>query len=306
MATLPPDRADVSTEQRHVEVVRDGLDTRPTHAVIRLVAETQARASQRVAACSKDIEAFVDDAVVGMDRGGRLLYLGAGTSGRLGVLDASECPPTFGSDPDDVIGLIAGGDTALRTSAEGMEDDPAGALPELERLNVGANDAVLGITAGGTTPWVLGAIEAAAARGATTGLLTCARRDCPPGCTHLLLLDTGAEVLAGSTRLAAGSATKTALNAITTAIFVRRGAVYGDLMVDLKATNDKLLDRAIRILRLFRPTLDRLATAEAIALADGELKTAIVCVCCGVDASEARERLAKAGGQLRSVLDSVS
>lgn len=306
MASLPPDRAHISTEQRHVEVVRDGLDTRPTHAVVRLVAETQARAAQLVADCAGSIEAFVDDAVAGMDRGGRLLLLGAGTSGRLGVLDASECPPTFGCSVDDVIGLIAGGDTALRRSAEGMEDNAAGALPELERLNVAANDAVLGITAGGTTPWVLGALDAASQRGATTALLTCARRDRPSGCTHLLLLDTGAELLAGSTRLAAGSATKTALNAITTAIFVRRGAVYGDLMVDLKATNDKLLDRAIRILRLFRPTLDRSAAAAAMQQADGGLKVAIVCVCCDVDASEAQARLAKAHGQLRSVLDSVS
>ena len=304
--TLPPDRSHVSTEQRHVEVLRDGLDTRCTRDVIRLVAESQQRACQCVVDAALVIERFVDAVVSGMTQGGRLLYLGAGTSGRLGVLDASECPPTFGSDPRDVVGLIAGGDGALRTSAEGAEDALDGSVSELQRLDLGPHDSVLGITAGGTTPWVLGGIAHAAAQSATTGLLCCAQRTAPEGCDHLLVLNTGAELVAGSTRLAAGTATKAALNAITTSVFVRLGAVHGDLMVDLKATNDKLLDRAIRMLRLFRPTLDREGAAEAVHAADGELKTAIVCCVGGLEPTEARQLLHEADGRLDGVLAELS
>ena len=135
-----------------------------------------------------------------------------------------------------------------------------------------------------------------------TVLLTCARRDKPPYCDELLLLDTGAEVVAGSTRLAAGTATKVALNALTTAVFVRRGAVHDDLMINLRATNDKLLDRAIRMLQVFAPTLSRADSADAIRQADGELKTAIVCILCSVDAASARNRLAAVGGHLRKAI----
>lgn len=306
MPDLPKDRSNVSTEQRHIEMLRDGLDVRRTRDVIGLVAKAQAAACATVGDQAIAIEAFVDDVLRGMERGGRLIYLGAGTSGRLGVLDASECPPTFGSAPETVIGLIAGGDTALRTSSEGTEDDPHGATALLEDLDITNADTVLGIAAGGTTPWVIGGIAAAKQRGATTGLLTCASLEPPPPCDHLLALDTGAELLTGSTRLAAGAATKTALNAITTAVFVRRGAVHGDLMVDLKVTNDKLLDRAIRILRLFRPTLDRHGAAEAIRAADGSLKIAIVCCCGSLDRQKAQQKLDAANGNLRQVLEGLS
>jgi len=306
MPDLPPDRSHIGTEQRHVEMLRDGLDVRRTREVIALVARAQAAACRTVADGALTIEAFVDDVLRGMDHGGRLIYLGAGTSGRLGVLDASECPPTFGADPETVIGLIAGGDSALRTSAESVEDDPDGAQLGLSELDVSDTDTVLGITAGGTTPWVLGGILAAKARGATTGLLTCAAGTAMVGCDHLLHLDTGPELVTGSTRLAAGAATKTALNAITTAIFVRRGAVHGDLMVDLNVTNDKLLDRGIRMLRLFRPTLDRLSAAEAIHSADGSLKIAIICCCGSLDRETAQKQLDAAGGNLRQVLATFS
>jgi N-acetylmuramic acid 6-phosphate etherase len=306
MAELPHDRSHITTEQRHADIQREGLDTRKTRDVIALVAKAQAAGCLTVAAQCVPIEAFVDDVVAGLHRGGRLIYLGAGTSGRLGVLDASECPPTFGSNPNTVIGLIAGGDSALRVSSEGAEDDCNGAAAQLKAIGLGDADTVLGIAAGGTTPWVIGGLAIAKANGATTGLLSCALCTRPDGCDHLIQLDTGAELLTGSTRLAAGAATKAALNAISTAVFVKRGAVYGDLMVDLKVTNAKLLDRAIRILRLFQPSLDRAQGAASIEAAGGSLKVAIVCCRGSIDASTAQLQLHEANGNLRQVLNAFS
>lgn len=191
---------------------------------------------------------FIEALVPRFSRGGRLVYVGAGTSGRLGVLDASECPPTFQVAPGRVIGIIAGGDGALRVSSEGKEDDPDGAIGELSALGLCGDDTLLGIAAGGTTPYVLGAIaHAKRTSGAMTGLLSCAPVSTPPGCDHLIVLETGAEVLTGSTRMKAGSATKMALNIITTTLMVQTGRVYENLMIDLRATNDKLRDRAARI-----------------------------------------------------------
>lgn len=248
------------------------------------------------------IGAFAEAVAERLDRGGRLVYAGAGTSGRLGVLDASECPPTFQSDPAQVVGLIAGGDMALRRSSEGQEDELAGISPEFERLALNERDAFLGIAAGGTTPFVLGAINLAKSRGALTGLLTCFPGAAVEACDHRLELDTGPEVLTGSTRLKAGTATKVALNAISTAVFVRLGKVHGNLMVDLSATNEKLLDRAIRILREFDPSLDRAAAAEVIRAADGALKTAIVMRTLGATRADAEARLARVNGRLREAL----
>jgi N-acetylmuramic acid 6-phosphate etherase len=227
---------------------------------------------------------------------------GAGTSGRLGVLDASECPPTFQSDPSQVVGLIAGGDGALRRSSERREDEFDGAAADFEAIGLRAGDTFLGIAAGGTTPWVLGGLRLAKARGAATGMLVCSPRDCPPDCDRLIVLDTGPEILSGSTRLKAGSATKLALNAITTATFVRLGKTHGAFMVDLAATNDKLVDRAARILMRFCPALDRPAALAALQAADMKLKQAIVMQRLGLDLVQARERLQAEHGSLRSLI----
>jgi N-acetylmuramic acid 6-phosphate etherase len=191
------------------------------------------------------------------------------------VLDASECPPTFNSDPAQVIGVIAGGDGALRRSSEGAEDDPAGAASELDRLDVGHGDVVIGIAAGGTTPWVLGAIERASARGAATALVACASRTRPTGCDQLIVLDTGPEPLTGSTRLAAGTATKIALNTLSTSVFIKLGKVRGNRMIDLHATNDKLHDRCLRILCELLPGLDRDQANRLLAEAKGSLRGAV-------------------------------
>ncbi len=300
MSVVPPDRGHVRTEQVHPESV--DLDRlAEVELVARLVAD-QHQAVRAVEAAAAEIAAFVADLVPRVRAGGRLVYGGAGTSGRLGVLDASECPPTFQSDPGQVVGLIAGGDAALRRSSERREDDPRGAEADLAAMGLGPGDTLLGIAAGGTTPWVLGALEVARARGAATAMLACSPRPVPLACDRLIVLDTGPEMLSGSTRLKAGTATKIALNAITTALFVRLGKTHGPFMVDLAATNDKLVDRAARILMRFAPRLDRSAALERLSAAGLHLKTAIVMERCGVDRAEAARRLAAAEGSLRAVV----
>lgn len=255
-----------------------------------------------VAAALPAVCGFIRDAEARLRDGGRLVYLGAGTSGRLGVLDASECPPTFQTPPELVIGLIAGGDAALRRSSESREDDPGGAIADLDAVGLHARDAVLGIAAGGTTPYVLGGLRHAHARGCATGLLTCARLpEVPAGVAHLIAALTGPEALTGSTRLKAGTATKMILNTVSTTLMVRLGKCYENLMVDLRATNDKLRDRAARIVsEITGATRD-----EAFALLDaagGSAKTAVVMRRLGADRAGAEAALARSRGNLRAAL----
>ncbi|MHC4129442.1 MAG: N-acetylmuramic acid 6-phosphate etherase [Planctomycetota bacterium] len=286
--TLPPDRGHISTEHRH-DRSRE-LDALDTAACVELIVEDHRAVAEAVAAASGALAAFIDRLVPRLRAGGRLIYLGAGTSGRLGVLDAAECPPTFQSRPEQVIGVIAGGDAALRRSSEAREDDPR-------------DDTVVGIAAGGTTPYVLGALELAKAAGALTALVTCVRPEpAPVGCDHLIVLDTGPELLTGSTRLKAGSATKLALNIISTTVFVQLGKVYSNLMVDLKATNAKLTDRAIRVLIELCPQLSRQQAAALLDGADRSVKTAIVMERLGADAATARRLLDEHEGMLRPIV----
>lgn len=301
--TLPPDRSHVGTELRNPKSTR--LDALDTGSFIELMVDDQRKVGEAVAAASGSIAAFIEAVTAHMSRAGRLIYIGAGTSGRLGVLDASECPPTFQSDPSQVIGIIAGGDSALRRSSEGKEDELEGAREVLLSLRLSSQDTVLGIAAGGTTPYVLGALSIAKSQNATTGLLTCAPpRERPACCDHLIVIDTGPEVLTGSTRLKAGSATKLALNIISTGVFVRLGKVYGNLMVDLRATNAKLQDRAIRILRELVPGagMDRNAANALLERAGGQLKVAIVMARLNIDRAQAEGLLTDARGSLRKAL----
>ena len=221
------------------------LDLLSTVECVNLLAKDHEQAITAVQKASGTISDFVDALVPRISQGGRLIYFGCGTSGRLGVLDAAECPPTFQSPPELVVGLIAGGDSSLRTSSEAKEDDPNGITPEFDRIALTSKDTVLGIAAGGTTPWVLGGLKIAKKRGAMTGFLTCSA--ITPDVDHLMFLNSGPEPLTGSTRLKAGTATKLTLNIISTTLFIKLEKVYGNMMIDLKATNDKLLDRAIRI-----------------------------------------------------------
>jgi N-acetylmuramic acid 6-phosphate etherase len=236
--------------------------------------------------------------------GGRLFYVGAGTSGRLGVLDASECPPTFGTDPEMVQGIIAGGPAALTTAQEGAEDNLDQARIDLTKAGVRAGDFVVGIAASGTTPYVRVALEHAKSVGARTAIVACS----PPPANTLAAVDipivaiTGPEVVTGSTRLKAGTATKLILNMITTGAMIRLGKTFGNLMVDLHATNVKLADRSERIVAEVC-ALSREDARDLLARAGGRVKIAIVMQALGVDKDEAAKRLADAGGVIRRVVN---
>ena len=244
------------------------------------------------------IEAVADR----LARGGRLIYVGAGTAGRIGVLDASECPPTFGTPPSQVLGVIAGGPAAILAAQEGAEDDMDAGARVISDLGVDTRDAVVGVAASGRTPFVIGAIRAARARGAATIGLSC-NLDTPVSLEAELPIEVpvGPEVLAGSTRLKAGTAQKLVLNMISTIAMVRLGKTFGNLMVDLRATNDKLRERAIRIVQAVTGA-DRDVAEAALLATDWEVKPAILVLERGLAVDEARRRLAL-DGRLRHVLE---
>jgi len=299
--SLPMDRGHISTEQRNER--SQAIDSLGTVECVSLFAEDHHAVITAVQHAAPSLAAFIDALASRMGHGGRLIYLGAGTSGRLGVLDAAECPPTFQSSPQQVIGVIAGGDEALRRSSEGREDELDGACNALDRLQLNDRDTVLGIAAGGTTAYVLGGLAHAASQHAMTGLLTCANVSLPAdSIDHHIVLNTGPELLTGSTRLKAGTATKLALNIITTTTFIKLGKVYSNLMVDLRATNSKLRDRAIRILLELCPDLSRDAASKQLEAAGGELKLAIIMARLNLDQHQAQRALDQHEGRLRAVL----
>lgn len=235
----PPDRSHILTEQRNPHSMSlHNLSVEECVGVIQ--SEDRASLMDAMDAAGPSLCQFISSAEPGFLADGRLIYLGAGTSGRLGVLDASEAPPTFHVSPEKIIGIIAGGDSSLRKSSEGAEDDRTGAVAVLDALNIGREDSVVGIAAGGTTPYVLGALAYVGAypigRRPVTCLITCTPLSvCPMGVDHVITLAVGAEVLSGSTRMKAGTATKLALNTISTTLMVRMGKVYENLMVDMRA-----------------------------------------------------------------------
>lgn len=301
MPSLPPDRAHILTEQRNPRTVR--LHELSAQECVRLIAQEDRAVLDAMDKAGPSLAAFIEAAERGFVAGGRLVYLGAGTSGRLGVLDASEAPPTFQVTPDRVVGIIAGGDGALRKSSESKEDDPKGAWPELEKLGLNSNDAVVGIAAGGTTPYVLGAFgyTSSLTSRPVTAMLSCSPIPRPEGADHLIVLETGAEVITGSTRMKAGTATKLALNTISSTLMIRSGRVYENLMVDLRATNDKLRDRAMRIVG----TLTGLSRSDSLSVLDragGRVKVAVLMQLRSIDAAEAERRLDACGGRLDRAL----
>ncbi len=250
------------------------------------------------------IAAAIDLAEAAFRAGGRLIYVGAGTSGRLGVLDASEMPPTFGTDPRMVQGVIAGGTAALTRAMEGAEDDPEAGAAEMDRMEVGESDFVLGIATSGTTPYVHGALGRAAELGARTGFLLCTH----PTPEHFERYDVviaplvGPEVITGSTRMKAGTATKLVLNTISSGAMIRLGKVYGNLMVDLRATNQKLRDRSERIV-MEMCEIDRGSAGSLLDRADGSVKLAIAMYWTGLDPEEARRLLQESEGRLAELRD---
>ncbi len=300
MSTIIP-RERFETERPNPASER--LDELSIAAAFDVMQAEDARVPAAVAAARDEIVRGVELVADRLGRGGRLVYVGAGTSGRLGVLDASECPPTFRSDPSQVIGVIAGGERALTSAVEGAEDSRTAGATDMDARAVGALDVVFGIAAGGTTPYVHGAIARAKERGAATVFLACVPRDQARDDADVSIrVVTGPEVLAGSTRLKAGTATKLVLNMVTTLAMTRLGKVHGNLMVDVETrANAKLWQRGIGLVATI-VGCDRARAEELLERADGRVKVAAVMGVAHVEADAARARLELAGGVLRRAL----
>ncbi|MFC5722534.1 N-acetylmuramic acid 6-phosphate etherase [Streptomyces gamaensis] len=278
------------------------IDRLPTVELARLMNAEDAGVPAAVAARLPRIAAAIDAAAERMARGGRLVYAGAGTAGRLGVLDASECPPTFNTAPGQVVGLVAGGPQALVTAVENAEDSKELAAADLAALGIGPADTVVGISASGRTPYAIGAVEQARAAGALTIGLACnAGSALGAAAEHAIEIETGPELLTGSTRLKAGTAQKLVLNMLSTITMIRLGKTYGNLMVDVRASNDKLRARSSRIVAQATGVTETEAEA-ALARTDGEVKNAILVVLAGVDGPTAARLLTEADGHLRIAL----
>jgi N-acetylmuramic acid 6-phosphate etherase len=289
------------TEQRNPRSMR--IDQLSTVEIVDLIGAEDRMVAQAVNEERDAIGEAVDIVVETFQRGGRLFYIGAGTSGRLGVLDASEMPPTYGTPPELVQGIIAGGYSALTRAQEGAEDHPEDGARDIEERGVGPADFVLGIASSGTTPYVHGALARARELGARTGFLLCTYPSPALLDTHDVVIAplVGPEVITGSTRMKAGTATKMVLNTITTAAMVRMGKVYGNLMVDLQVTCQKLRDRGERIL-METVDVDRAEASALLERAGGHVKTAIVMGRLGLDRDAARARLDEAGGLIARVI----
>lgn len=278
------------------------IDTLSALEIVRLINAEDAKVAAAVAQEAERIAAAIELITTALRGGGRLIYIGAGTSGRLGVLDASECPPTFNSDPRQVVGIIAGGPAALTSAIEGAEDSPSQAVEDLRRLQFCSRDVLIGIATSGRTPYVIGGLQFAQQIGAPAIGLTCnADSELAQVADWVIAPIVGPEVINGSTRMKAGTATKMVLNMLTTGAMVRLGKTYSNYMVDLRSTNTKLVARAKRIVARLTD-LDEAAAEQLLAECDGEVKTAIVMHRRQVDAGQARALLAEAAGHLRRVI----
>ncbi len=280
----------------------ESIDRLTPLEIVELMNAEDARAVAAVAEVAPQVARAIEWAASSFNRGGRLIYVGAGTSGRLGVLDASECPPTFSTPPSLVVGLIAGGPTALTRAVEGAEDSPAQGAADLDTLSPSALDLVVGIATSGRTPYVIGALERARQVQAATIALVCNRPSRLDDHADLVIAPlVGPEVISGSTRLKAGTATKMVLNMITTGAMVQIGKTYGNRMIDLQPTNEKLRIRSRRILRELAGINDQQAAALLQAAA-GRLKPALVAALAGVDVTQALALLESSGGQVREAV----
>jgi N-acetylmuramic acid 6-phosphate etherase len=278
------------------------IDTLSTLDMVRLINAEDHRVAGAVSHELSAIAKAIDRIAEQMRKGGRLIYAGAGTSGRLGVLDASECPPTYGTPPEQVVGLVAGGVYALTHSVEGAEDDRERGARDLEALGLTVLDSVVGIAASGRTPYVLGALALARGRGALTVSLACDHPSPMADAADIAIAPlVGPEVITGSTRLKAGTAQKMVLNMISTGVMIRLGKTYGNLMVDVQPTNVKLQARARRIVAEACRVSDEQAAA-LLQACNGQVKVAIVAHLAGISATAARERLAASGGAVREAL----
>jgi len=278
------------------------LDVMSVSELLQAMNESDAEVPKAVAVALPEIESAIDAIIDRMLQGGRLIYIGAGTSGRLGVLDAAECGPTFSVTDDQVLAFIAGGDRALTHAVEGAEDDFDAGQNELKSVELGATDAVVGIAASGRTPYVLGGLAYAKKVGALTiGLSSNPNSEMSKEVDHPIEVDSGPELLAGSTRLKSGTAQKLVLNMISTITMVRLGKTFGNLMVDLQITNEKLQDRALRIIEKATGA-SRSESEKALLSSSHEVKVAILMLLLGIDADLARRRLRASSNRVREAL----
>ena len=296
-------RGHLTTEQTNPRSTQ--LDVLSTKDLVQLFIDEDRKPQEAVAGASEALTAAVDAVSLRLSRGGRLFYLGAGTSGRLGVLGAAECPPTFCSPPELVQGVLAGGAPALLRSSEGLEDLESAGVDDLKSHEFGPDDCLVGIAAGGTTPYVLGALHYALEMDALAIAMACVPQEQAPMPCHLeIRLLTGPELLTGSTRLKAGTATKMALNILSTGVMVKLGKVYGNRMVDVAASNSKLIDRSLRILTDLAG-VSREQGQLLLTQAKGSVKRALVMAAGSMDLEEAEILLRENNGNLRKALHSV-
>ena len=290
----------IATEQRNADTMN--IDTLSTLDMVRLINREDHKVAEAVGLVTEKIAQAVDVIADRLGRGGRLIYCGAGTSGRLGVLDAVECPPTYSTEPEMVQGLIAGGYPAIFKAVEGAEDSKELGVSDLKNISFNANDVLVGIAASGRTPYVLGAMEYAKELGAVTVSVTCC-----PGSVLDSFADIGIapapgpEVVTGSTRMKSGTAQKMGLNMLSTGAMIKLGKVYGNLMVDVKPSNEKLIRRCVTIV-CTAAECDESAAVAALEACGYRPKTAIVMVLCGVDADTAVKMLQKVGGRIAGAL----
>lgn len=299
----PPSSTSIpTTTTEAVDARFSDVDCLPTDQLAALINREDASVPDAVAAQLDPISRTVEAVTDRMRRGGRLIYAGAGTAGRLGVLDASECPPTFNTDPELVVGLIAGGRDALVTAIEGAEDDRSLARADVADLGLGPADSLIGISASGSTPYAVEAVAAAREAGAATAGISCNADTALSAAAEIAIeVVVGPEVVAGSTRLKAGTAQKLVLNMISTMTMVRLGKTYGNLMVDVRATNAKLVARVHRIVG-DATGADETTVAPAVDAAGGRATTAILMIVAGLDATTAEHELAADNGVLRTTL----
>lgn len=288
------------TEQRNPNSMQ--LDSLSAQELVALINREDQQVALAIEKCLPQIASAVEKIVAAFERGGRLVYVGAGTSGRLGVLDASECPPTYGVKPEMVVGLIAGGDYALRHPIEGAEDNVQQGQADLEEIDFSARDVLVGIAASGRTPYVLGALNYAKQLGATTVSIASNPNSKMAEVADIAIETVvGPEVLTGSSRMKSGTAQKLVLNMLTTASMVLIGKCYQNLMVDVQASNEKLKARALKIV-MEATECDNDAAANVLAKANGQVKLAILMQLSGLDALEAQSLLDKSNGKLRQAL----
>lgn len=301
---LVAELAGLTTEASRPDL--DDLDQLPALALVRLMNAEDGRVPAAVAACEQPIATAAEGIADRLARGGRLVYVGAGTAGRIGVLDASECPPTFSTPPGQVVGLIAGGNRAVTEAVEGAEDDAEAGGDAVAALDVGPLDTVVGVSASGRTPYVIGALRTARDAGALTVAVSCNERSRSGAVADIAIeVVVGPELVAGSTRLKAGTAQKLVLNMLSTIAMIRLGKTYGNLMVDMRASNAKLRARAHRIVALATGSPEA-EVAAALGDADGDVKTAILMLATGTGRDTASRALRDADGRLRRAVDALA